>query len=523
MSRIVCSRVACLRIPWFPIDVLRRDGRAGRGSPAALVRGSGSHARVALVEPRAAARGLQRGLTPAQARAIAPGVDLIPWDEDAEAAVRSATDAVAAELSPLSPRVTPVAPGTSWLEPVDPDVARGLGPDRGARGEEAFAREAVARVERAGYPGARVGLADAPVAAAAATRVGGRDVLRVEPGGDKAFLAGLPIAALPLSDRTRRLLRDLGIHRIGALQAMGPGELEARFGPEGRHAWRAAQGMDPRRPITPRPHAELRVTTPLVAPAERSEALLFVLRPVLERMIGDLAGRRLAVGRLRLTLERAWGEPVRLDVAPGQATADDGLLLELARLRLAHALDEGGGDGEGGPVVGLSVEVLRTAPLRPRQGDLFTARWIDPVAAESALLRLTGRFGEQAVARAERRDDHRPERAGRWRPVVDETGAGDETPGSAPVVREDLPPACLRMLDPPEPVRVSEDRRRLLRTGRGRTLSLGRWHGPERLSGRWWEGAWDREYWWVVANEGRILWLYRDPGAGRWYLHGWLD
>ena len=69
MSRIVCTRVACLRLPWFPIDVLHRTGHVAKSSPVALVRGQGSHAQICLVDPAGRALGLTRQMSPSRARA----------------------------------------------------------------------------------------------------------------------------------------------------------------------------------------------------------------------------------------------------------------------------------------------------------------------------------------------------------------------------------------------------------------------------------------------------------------------
>ena len=70
MSRIVCTRVACLRLPWFPIDVLLHDGLAAKDSPIAIVRGQGSLARLCDVAPTGHAMGLRRGMRPSRARAL---------------------------------------------------------------------------------------------------------------------------------------------------------------------------------------------------------------------------------------------------------------------------------------------------------------------------------------------------------------------------------------------------------------------------------------------------------------------
>ena len=80
MSRIVCTRVACLRLPWFPIDVLQRAGHVTKGPPIAVVQGAGSHARLSHVDPPGQALGLRQGMRPSRARALVAEVQLIPWD-----------------------------------------------------------------------------------------------------------------------------------------------------------------------------------------------------------------------------------------------------------------------------------------------------------------------------------------------------------------------------------------------------------------------------------------------------------
>ena len=46
----------------------------------------------------------------------------------------------------------------------------------------------------------------------------------------------------------REALTALGLHTIGALAALPPGDVEARWGADGVTAWRLAHGDDPRRP-----------------------------------------------------------------------------------------------------------------------------------------------------------------------------------------------------------------------------------------------------------------------------------
>lgn len=522
MSRIACTRVGCLRIPWFPIDVLRRSGRVAKGSALALVAGKGTHAKIAAMDPAARATGARIGMRPSQARGLSASLELAPWDEELDRALTDASDKLARHLEELSPRLTVAALGVWWLEPAAPRVGPGPGAGGSREMEAAFARSVLAMVTGEGFGGSRVAIADGPVAAEAATRVGGHPIRTLSPGSDRRFLADLPIEALRVSAGVRSLLRDLGVRRVGTLQGMNAHELQARFGPEGRWAWRVACGDDPRRPVTPRPRPELRTEVVLDGATDRIEPLLFALRPAVQRVVRRIEASGKAVGRATLELRRAWGPDVVVEVAPSRPAADEDLVFELVRRRLQ---EPGLLDPSGGPVSSVCFEVVWTPSSAPRQGELFAAAWLDPAASEAALVRLTGRLGEAAVVHSVVMDDHRPERRGRWRPV-----AGNRDPiangGAATPVRAAGPTslrACLRLLPRPTPAAPRRDGCLQLSGADLGNVAVRTWHGPERLSGQWWDDAYDRDYYWALARDGRAFWVYRDRVRGGWFLHGWLD
>ncbi len=450
-------------------------------------------------------------MKPGRARALAPGVDLVTHDDQIAAVLDAASDELGRVLAPVAPRITLVSPGVLWLEPAA----------RTASGERAFGQEVVDTASRAQIPGGRVGIADGPVAAAAATRLRGDVVQRVEVGDDRAFLATLPIHALPIGRELCDLLRALGVRGVGTLQGMDPGELEARFGPAGRRAWCLARGEDPRRPVTPRPGVDQRIEVPLLEPCQTEEPLLFVVRGAVARVVEGLATRGLAVARVAVTLDRDRGAPIIIELTPSKAASDPSLLFQLVRARMRQRLEELAADDHPAGVVGVIVEAARTTTAGPRQGDLFSARWSDPVAAETALARIEGRLGEGAVVTAEARDEHRPEAAGVWRTVHE--GAADPpdplglSPGRGPA-------ACLRLLEEPAPARSAGQGELHINGASGsHRVSVSAWHGPERLSGHWWGDPYDRDYYWAAATDGRLFWVYRDRRAGGWFVHGWLD
>ncbi|GAB4339358.1 MAG: DNA polymerase IV [Desulfobulbaceae bacterium] len=78
----------------------------------------------------------------------------------------------------------------------------------------------------------------------------------VEPGGERAFLAPLPIGELwGVGGKTLAALADLGITTIGDLAGFPQDVLTRRFGRHGRHLHLAANGIDDR-PVIPEREAQ---------------------------------------------------------------------------------------------------------------------------------------------------------------------------------------------------------------------------------------------------------------------------
>jgi DNA polymerase-4 len=111
--------------------------------------------------------------------------------------------------------------------------------------------EAAAEIRRriregTGLP-ASVGIGSSKmVAKIASDRAKPDGVLEVPAGGEAAFLAPLPIRAMPfLGPSTEKKLASLGISTIGQLAAFSEGALVSMFGPHGATLLHRAQGIDP--------------------------------------------------------------------------------------------------------------------------------------------------------------------------------------------------------------------------------------------------------------------------------------
>ncbi|HYG68508.1 MAG TPA: DNA polymerase Y family protein, partial [Anaeromyxobacteraceae bacterium] len=207
----------------------------------------------------------------------------------------------------------------------------------------------------------------------------------------------------------------------------------------------------------------------------------------------------------------------------------------------------------------LAVEVAVVAPEQLAIGDRPEAL----AALEGVLTRLAVRLGDEAVFAAEPVERHRPEAAWRpapFRPASPRGANGSVRPEPAEACPEpgrrgrtrssartrgaalaSAAEAALR-LDPafadPDPGRFRPTRllaapSPLVAEGEGgriTTLRVGdrehavlAFEGPERLTGEWWCGGFERDYYRVRLAELGDCWVYRDGADGRLYLHGFFD
>ncbi len=531
------SRVACVRIPRFPIGAVwldRNDTDLHWDTlPLALTEGT----LVRAASATAAQVGVRVGMTLAQARAKC--ATLVPLTWDTRLIARETARASAAFLA-ASPQVAPErgAPGTWW---VGADGFDGVGGER-------ILAESLLAMARVWHPRARVAIADSCVTAYAATwsaRAAGSP-LHIAPGGDGEYLARVPTTLVPMELELREALTALGLRTAGAFARLDPLEVERRWGSTGLASWRLARGDDARRATLSRTDDPRAITHDLATSSSSMEPVLFLVRAALDRLVHTLAAEGRAVAAVAITLTLEWPDDVSLagqgalpttllpgrritrEMRPARPIARAAPLFERCRALLdTWTLDA--------PIRAVEVRISDSSPSAAEQGDLLAPTWRDPAAAEAALARLRATLGRDAVVRPVRRDSHAPERAGAWEEVeqselrvptldvVTRNGGAHNGAHDAAMPAPAVPAA--RLLESPEPITITTDKRGtpLLMFWRGRRVALERAHGPERLSGEWWQAEpFAREYWRCESDElGQDLLLYRN-GDG-WRLQGWYD
>jgi len=516
----VTRRILTVWCPQWPVVA------AGKHTEIAVVLAAN---RVVARSAAAAASGIRVGSRRREAQRCCPHVVLVDHDPDRDA--RSFEPVVRA-VDAFVPRTDVVTPGMLCID------ARG--PARYFGGEEEMARQVADAVERAA-PGARavVGIADGHFASAIASQQAtpSRPVI-VAAGGSPAFLAPLPVRWLAvaagrdaesasggppdLAELVDLLVR-LGLTRLGAVAAMAPRDLLARFGSIGVLAHRLASGVDERPPEGRDPPPEWDVTQVFDEPVMSVHPLVFCAKSMADRLAATLAAGGQICTRLLVVAETEHGERSERawHLATGLGAA---AMVERVRWQLdgwitgtgeGSASDEpdasaGGAGASRRDGISAGIVLLRFAPVEIRADDgeqrgLWGGRSDADERAHHAITRLTGLVGQDAVRVPVWRGGRLPTERYGWVPAQtadldrpqdrrrgaehDDAAAGP-WPGALPAPS---PPVVL-----PEPLQVDvldANGTAVVVSGRGAVSAppatvAGRavtsWAGPWPVEQRWW-------------------------------------
>lgn len=415
-------------------------------------------------------------------------------------------------------------------------------------GKAALAAELIAMLERRGVQEVRAGVADTPIAAMLAAMFGeqGRSqLIVVQPGTDRAYVALFPLRALEPDPRLRPLLFGIGVSTCGELAALERESIEVRLGAQAVPLWRLARADDNRLIFSPSPPEAPHASLDWVEYALKDPMrLLFVLNNLIERVCTTLAttgeGAREITVEFSLTNKQVHVEVIRA----ARPTANRRTWMRLTRTRVERITLTAA-------VTGITVHASKVAEREAPQGDLFDKGLTSNQATEDAVARLIEDQGDVVVAPRNTAHPLLDERT-TWVPRHPAISVRVTTIPAA--VRERLQPVKPQLLLQlaPTPLSISVEtapRRDFLVPVRYRDANG--WHevvnvaGPERVSGRHWDGdtAYAREYFRCVTREGVLVWLFRDanekrlrragtktrvgtPDAksgGQWFLHGWWD
>jgi protein ImuB len=450
---------------------------------------------------------------------------------------------------------------TRWSPVVAVDGADGLlvniaGCEHLFGGERALATIVQGKMAELGLT-ARVGVASTVGAAWALARhgpggVGGGTVSIAPPGGERAALLPMPVAALRVGAATVEALGEVGVTRVGEVLNLPRAMLPARYGAELLRRIDQALGAAFEHVVGVSEPAPMRVSMELPGGTVAWESVAAAARHLLTRLAGLLEEREAGLRRLDAHFDRIDPAPLArratLTVQTARPVRSREHLWSLLRPKL-----EGLNLGHGVEVV--TMEAGGVGVVRHRQGGLpgglnggaggaggegaegaTDAREDADAAVDLAIDTLANRLGAERVRRVVLRASHRPERAAETVAAFDHAGekpARSEVRRAGPVPALGPAPGPERpsvLIDPPEPARVmalSPDGPVMAVSWRGRDARVVSCAGPERISGEWWRGREPaRDYFRAQEESGRWLWLFREAGGGgaggaaAWFVHG---
>lgn len=461
----------CLRLPSLPLEALPLPG----SGPCAVYERSGQRKRLVCGNPAAETLGVAKGQELGAAVALAPQLKVVERNPRAE---REALRVLAAVAYGFGSQVTtqPHAPAPDvhavWVE-----VGASL---RLFGGLEALRARLRATLAPLGY---RFELGVAP------TPEGANLLAGAEPALDRRALwralEPLPLARLPVDEDARAAFAGSGLRQFGEVLALPLDALARRFTPAFTDWLGRVTGRLPDARRQYRPPASYRRRFELLGEADTTEALRFPIRRLLAELAAELVARDSGVAAFTLELEHEGRAPTQFDVALAGPSRDAVHLQVVTQARLERLRVPA-------PVLGIVLRAAQFAPVRVRQYDLFAPRADEEDEWRAVLDRLRARLGAAAVQGLGLRADARPEKS--WSRAPDAAGA------SAP-----RKPRPLWLLPEPRALAAAPQCVR----------------GPERIEGGWWDGAdVQRDYYLAETGEGARLWVYREQGSGRWFLHG---
>ena len=486
------SRTACVWCPDWPVIASRRRDDALRGVPMIVRERIGSSDVVRAASAEARVEGVRRGIRRREAEARCPGVVVVDADETNEARTY---EIVARAVETFTPRVVLDRPGRCEFPT--------RGPSRYFGGDDTLAarvRDAVTEVLGPDGHDVRVGIADGVFTARCAAR---RNAV-VPPGGSAEFLAPWPVTTLG-DDELADLLVRLGLRTLGAVAALSPDAVLARFGSVGRRFHDLARGIDPGPPVLVTPPPDLVEHTELDPPAERVDVAAFAAKELADRLCERLADRGLACTRVIIEAETEHGERLARCWRHDDALTP-GALAERVRWQLD------GWVSTGATTAGVTMLTLRPDEVVPADGRQLGFWGGDQAArdrADRVLARVQGMLGYDAVVTAVVQGGRTPAEQVRLVPWGDPREperalrvAGEDAswPGALP------PPFPARVFDPPVPAELHDARGLPVAvSGRGEQLAAPASVRSSLVSGAVtaWAGPWAHDVRWWDENERR--------------------
>jgi len=373
-------------------------------------------------------------------------------------------------------------------------------------------------LKQQGVNNAQAGASLVPIAAQVAALITTpSSTIIIKPGGEREFLDPQPITVLAPSPQLLSLFEGVGIERCADLARIDSESVEVRFGPEGVQLWRLARADD-RRMIfgsaqRSLPEATLDWVDYTLTDPER---LVFVINALVDNVCTSLGARGQCAREMTLVFSLANRTSYEHLVRPSRSTSSRKAWMRLIRTHLDSIV-------LADAVTGITLRVEAVTGEVERQGDIFDRGFATARATEEAVAQLLDDQGAVIVVPS---NTHHPllERRTGW--VVQEPAHAARTQ----VVRESVaaPTMTLQLLQSPRQIAVKTAKRRdhdlpVKFRDRDGWILIESAAGPDKVSGDQWNHPYSRQYFRCVAEDGTLVWIFRDEVENAWYMQGWWD
>jgi DNA polymerase-4 len=240
---------------------------------------------------------------------------------------------------------------------------------------------------------ASVGIASCKIVAKIASDFDKPDgLVEVPEGGEKEFLAPLPISRLPgVGKKTEQALNALGITTIGQLADLPPGSVRSRFGAAGSVLHRYANGIDDRKLESPGEARSISRETTLTTDTLDRNLLYGILSYLCERVGAELRRHNKQARSISLKLRYSDFETVNRSRSSGDATDTDDVIFKTARRLLDRTL---AGTQKQVRLIGVEVSNLVG---EGKQLNLFDSRAQHQEALNKAVDRIRKKYGFSTI------------------------------------------------------------------------------------------------------------------------------
>ncbi len=466
--------------------------------PVAMVDSDGSETVVVELTSAAAKSGVEVGMTPPQAMARCPELQILSRTPAAE---RTLSETLLGIACGASAYVEATAPNLCTL---DLKSCRLQGVSL-----EMWGKALLEKAKATGL-GIRLGIAPNPdLALVAAECANAAHPVRVVTNSPK-FLGGLSLRVLAPPAPVAAILQSWGITTLGELTRLKRDDVAARLGPDGVHLWDQANGRSTRLLRLVRSPESYEEAFDFERELDTAQPLLFLLRRFVDQLAARLNAAGLVAGEMRLSMPLSDGTRYERLFQIPSPTAKADLLFRILdthfeNLRLDHA------------PVGVRLN-MEPAKAEHQQFQLYENALRDPNRFAETLARISAVVGNGNVGVPGLKGTHKPDQFTLTMP--DFNAPVRSFASGKPAVG--LP---LRRFRPPLPAQVHAVAAELPRP---RYIVSEQAHGavvdalgPYRISGDWWEAAWSAEEWDVQMEDGGLYRISRHGEA--WTVEGCYD